>query len=312
MRSAREREVIPGQRAGEGEYDIGQSVDVLLTESPAQSLELAQAMKKRFGLLSTEGVISLTKGLVSAAEKVPKEKKDELSKLLCDDFRGELINRMKEEGSDLALVDTILALNALKDPDAGWTELGAKNHAERDWRFVSFEPQGDDQMHHREKKRFRNVKLPDELNRWHEPGFDDSKWKEGKAPVGKGVFKKGKVSFESSSEWGDGEFLLMRTTFDLKDADFDYYRISVLANQGFDIYLNGKKIHTYIWWKNDPHYRKIMLGEGEAKLFRKGTNHLAVRAGSDYVTGEQVGQIDVYFEGLREEDLLATAPDGNR
>ena len=97
---------------------------------------------------------------------------------------------------------------------------------------------------------------------------------------------------------------MMRSTFEVDKLDYDYYRISVLANQGFHIYLNGEKIHTYIWWKNDPYYRKIMLGPEHTKFLKKGTNHLAVYAGSDYVTGKHVGQIDVCLEGLRESDLL--------
>jgi hypothetical protein len=63
---------------------------------------------------------------------------------------------------------------------------------------------------------------------------------------------------------------LMRTTFNLEKKDFDLYRISVLASQGFHIYLNGHKIHTYVWWKNMPHYRLIGLGENEIKHLKVG------------------------------------------
>jgi hypothetical protein len=97
----------------------------------------------------------------------------------------------------------------------------------------------------------------------------------------------------------------MRSTFEVDALDYDYYRISVLAKQGFRIYLNGRQIHTYIWWKDDPYYRKIMLGpQHSSKLLKTGTNHLAVVAGSDYVTGAHVGQVDVFLEGLRKNDLL--------
>ena len=49
----------------------------------------------------------------------------------------------------------------------------------------------------------------------------------------------------NNSAWGTGEFLMMRTNFEVKDLDHDCYRISILANQGYHIYLNGQKIHTF-------------------------------------------------------------------
>ncbi len=304
MRSAGERRIIPGQRAGEGEFDVGRSSEVILKEAPARALELAKILKSRFGELSTSRLTASANGLKDSIEKVPTDHRDALKELLHSDYRKELIKRLKEDRGNLGLVDTVLGLTALEDPDAGWQPLGEKGFAERVWHFAAYEPVGDDVQHRREKKRFRDLSLPRDLSGWSEPEFDDSKWQSGKAPIGKGGFKKGKVSFESKSEWGEGEFLLARASFELGELDHDFYRISVLANQGFDIYLNGKKIHRYIWWKNDPHYRKIMLGDEHIKYLRKGTNHLAVMAGSDYVTGEHVGQIDVYLEGLRESDLL--------
>ncbi len=80
---------------------------------------------------------------------------------------------------------------------------------------------------------------------------------------------------KNNSEWGNGEFLLMRTTFELDAIDCESYRLSILARQGFDVYLNGHKIHTYIWWKNEPYYRAIMLTENETKYLKKGVNVLA-------------------------------------
>jgi hypothetical protein len=62
-------------------------------------------------------------------------------------------------------------------------------------------------MHKREKKRFRDIKLPKNLANWYKVDFDDSKWETGKAPIGKGEFKQRGVSFENKSEWGEGEFL---------------------------------------------------------------------------------------------------------
>ena len=52
------------------------------------------------------------------------------------------------------------------------------------------------------------------------------------------------------------------------------------------------------------------MGAGQMALLKKGTNHIAILAGSDrFINGIHVGQIDVYLEGLRKQDLLGT---GNR
>ena len=86
-------------------------------------------------------------------------------------------------------------------------------------------------------------------------------WRRGRAPIGVGACKgRGGVSFENPSDWGKGEFLVMRTTFEVDSLDCDSYRLSILAKQGFNVYLNGHKIHTYIWWKDAPFYRSIPLG----------------------------------------------------
>ena len=97
----------------------------------------------------------------------------------------------------------------------------------------------------------------------------------------------------------------MRTTFELDALDYDFYRIKVLANQGFHIYLNGHRIESYGWWKDDPHYRAINLSPNGVKRLKKGPNLLAVYANTAYPKGVEVAQIDVYLEGLRRAELLA-------
>ena len=103
---------------------------------------------------------------------------------------------------------------------------------------------------------------------------------------------------------------MMRTTFNLDKKDYDLYRISVLASQGFHIYLNGHKIHTYVWWKNMPHYRLITLGENEIKHLKEGKNVLAVYTNTEYPHAMKKrdktlerAQIDCSLEGLRVKDL---------
>ena len=198
----------------------------------------------------------------------------------------------------------------IETPEAsgpGWEPIGSPAPADRVWRFMSFDPEKEsDRLPKNEKKRFRNVTLPAGLEKWHTPGFDDSKWSSGVAPIGKGVWKhrtigKGTVKFKS--DWGAGEFLLMRTTFNVDKLDYESCRLSILARQGFNVYLNGHKIHTYIWWKDEPYYRTIVLEPQHVKHLKKGVNVLAAYANVEYDrrTKEPHASIDLMIEGIAKE-----------
>ena len=203
-------------------------------------------------------------------------------------------------------MDTIIDLTKLRNPAAGWKPLGKVPPAERTWRFLSFDPLvEEDRMHPREKRRFRDIQLPDQLKGWYAPDYDDSQWNQGGAPVGVGDFRRGSVSFRNKSDWGQGEFLVMRTTFDVEALDCDSYRLSILARQGFRVFLNGHEIHTYVWWKDMPHYRPIVLGAGEIKHLKTGTNVLAAYGNVEYDNKTQApcGQLDLCIEGLKKSDL---------
>ena len=147
--------------------------------------------------------------------------------------------------------------------DNYWKPVGKPLPEERTWRFATINPTAKkDTLEKYESRRFRDITLPAGMDNWHMPDFDDSKWTEGKAPIGKGVWKHSGITLNKfPSTWGDGEFLLMRTTFDVEELNCDSYRLAVLARQGFHVYLNGQKIHTYIWWQDKPQYGSIVLGK---------------------------------------------------
>jgi hypothetical protein len=226
---------------------------------------------------------------------------------LFDIYRPELIRRMESEtGEKQALTDTIIDLTRLRNPSAGWKPLGKVPPAERVWRFVSFDPKTEqDRLHPREKRRFRDIELPENLKDWHKPEYDDSPWNQGRAPIGIGDFKQGGVSFANQSDWGKGEFMVMRTTFEVDALDCDAYRLNILARQGFRVFLNGQEIHTYVWWKDMPHYRPIDLTPNQVKLIKTGTNVLAAYANVEYAQNSQApsGQMDFHIEGLKMSDL---------
>jgi hypothetical protein len=186
----------------------------------------------------------------------------------------------------------------------GWQPIGTPEPEQRTWRYLSFDVQREtDQLVKSETRRFRNVTLPAGMENWYTPAFDDSAWNGGRAPIGSGTWKHRRTTVTNASDWGDGEFLLMRTSFELDAIDCESYRLSILARQGFDVYLNGHKIHTYIWWKNEPYYRAIMLTENETKHLKRGVNVLAAFANVHYdrQTAEPYASIDLFIEGLTRE-----------
>jgi hypothetical protein len=143
------------------------------------------------------------------------------------------------------------------------------------------------------------------MEQWYMPDFDDSQWMKGKAPIGKGVWKHGGVTLEKyPSAWGESEFLLMRTTFEVNELNYVAYRIAILARQGFNVYLNGHRIHTYIWWKDEPYYRAMVLGNEETQHLKKGTNVLAAYANDQYGKNstEHYAAMDLWLEGITQPD----------
>jgi alpha-galactosidase len=187
-----------------------------------------------------------------------------------------------------------------------WKPVGKPLPEERTWRFMTINPtEKKDKLEKYDDRRFRDITLPAGMENWFMPEFDDSKWTAGKAPIGKGVWDHSGIKLDKfDSKWGSGEFLLMRTTFEVEYLNFDSYRIANLARQGFHVYLNGHKIHTYIWWQDKPQYGSIVLDQEQIKHLKKGKNVLAVYANDQYSpdSPEQYAAIDMRIEGITKAD----------
>jgi len=193
--------------------------------------------------------------------------------------------------------------------DSYWKPLGKTLPEEQIWRFATVDAtETKDKLEKYEDRRFRDITLPAGMENWQMPDFDDSTWTSGKAPIGKGVWDYsghgGAKLDKFPSIWGKGEFLLMRTTFEVENLNFDSYRIAVLARQGFRVYLNGQEIHTYIWWQDKPQYGSIVLTEEQIKHLKKGKNVLAVYANDQYdlESPEHYAANDVRIEGISKAD----------
>ena len=187
-----------------------------------------------------------------------------------------------------------------------WKPVGKPLPEERVWRFATIDAtEKKDKLENFTDRRFRDITMPAGMENWFMPDFDDSNWTSGKAPIGKGVWDHSGIKWDKfPSTWGKGEFLLMRTTFEVENLNFESYRIANLARQGFHVYLNGQKIHTYIWWQDKPVYGSIVLEEEQIKHLKKGKNVLAVYANDQYVleSPEHYAAIDMRIEGITKAD----------
>ncbi len=197
-------------------------------------------------------------------------------------------------------------LDTQRSWDKFWRPIGKPDPEERIWRFMTIDAtETMDRLEEFTDRRFRDITLRDGMEKWYLPDFDDSHWTAGKAPIGKGSWKHSGITLDSfPSAWGKEEFLLMRSTFEVESLDYHSYRIAILARQGFHVYLNGHKIHTYIWWKDQPQYRSIVLDKEQSQYLRQGKNVLAIYANDQYSPDFPVhyAALDAWIEGITKAD----------
>ena len=342
QRAAIESRILPDvgkyRRSAEGLVSVAEIIRAFVKQAPEAAADLAQALAAsgRLEELDTRRLMEIVAtadkedqyrpvGFYPALDARPAPQKARLAEILFTVFRPLLIRRFANlDGKENAqMLDLLSDLSRLKNPNAGWQPVGSPPPQDRIYRYVAFDPLNlQDRLEPQTgpMRRFRAVALPRGMENWYLPAFDDRKWKSGRGPIGVGVFRAYRHGhrewtptpervFENRSDWGEGEFLLARTSFDVSDLDYDYYRLRVLAAQGYDIYLNGRKIHRFDDFENVPQYRKILLSEKEAQGLKNGVNTLAVFCNAQYEkdkkTGgyQRIGQMDVYIEGLKKKDI---------
>jgi hypothetical protein len=315
-------EVKNGVHSAEGAHNIMETLKICLRNDPNLAVGLANALKPRFNEVKTNDLVGIvaapsanpageTFGFFTLLEKLDSKQRKELTNILFTVYRPEIAKRLRsnkdyEEDHKPGIVRTLIDLARLRNPSAGWKPISKVSSSELVWRFKSFDPIVEkDQVPTREKTRHRDIQLTDDMKDWFKPDYDDSKWSSGRAPIGTGVYKQGDASFPNQSDWGKGEFIVARTTFEVDALDYDSYRLSLLNPQGFKVYLNGHPIVSYGWWQTKPHYAPWALGPGEVAHLKKGTNVIAIYTNLEYdgTTKLPFGQVDCYFEGLKHSDL---------
>jgi hypothetical protein len=313
-------EIKSGDRAAEGAHNLMQTLKICLQSDPTLAVALATALQPRFSQLKTGDLVSIVAspganpagqpfGFFTLLEKLDSKQRKEFEDILFTVYRPEIARRLKakdyaEEAHRPGIVSTLIDLAKLRNPAAGWKPIGKVPSSELVWRFKSFDAIAEkDQLPTRERRRFRDFTIPDDLKGWFKPEYDDSKWTSGRAPIGTGAYKSGNACFTNQSDWGKGEFIVMRTTFETDALNFDSYRVCILCPQGFRIYLNGHEIASYGWWQDKPHYAP--WASVSPKHLKIGTNTIAVYSNVEYNQETKIpfGQVDCMIEGLKLKDL---------
>jgi hypothetical protein len=322
---AKNKPIGEGWRGAIDGYNMAMLITDCLNRSPDTALPIARAVLKQVGKLKRQQLIRLLAtpnsfhrwtGFYTVLDTLPAGEREALIEVLYAGFLPELHEHLADtsKGADVQLLNAAVDLRNLKST-CQWRPVGSPAPSERVWRYTTFGPlrTEDERDPYDWKTHFRRhkIQLPDGLDNWFMSDFDDSAWQRGRAPIGKGVFNirgkpfKGKV-YENASTWGDGEFILMRSGFDV-DAEYDFYSINILDTQGYEIYLNGELLRKYIWYTKTPEYTRIVLDKEQIALLEKGRNVLAVYTNTEHlVGGGQFGQVDIAIEGLRKADLGMT------
>ncbi|MBL7132955.1 MAG: hypothetical protein ISS78_02550 [Phycisphaerae bacterium] len=124
---------------------------------------------------------------------------------------------------------------------------------------------------------------------WQEAKFDDSAWKQTKAPL----LKPGRNETGPDRQW-DKQFLLMRRTFDVKDTGFDSLRIKGKIHDPVDIYLNGRHVARVLQERRKSQsYIDFDISSAGLPVLTKGRNVLTVKATRDG------GCIDIGLLGVK-------------
>ena len=135
--AVRTSEIKTGIRSPEGAYNVFEVAKACLQDDPTTAVAVAQMIQQRFNQFATGSLIQLVAtpnsnrdgrpyGLYTTLDQQSPQQREELTDILFNAYRQELINRMIAEkaSENQPLVDTIIDLTKLRKPVAGWQPLG--------------------------------------------------------------------------------------------------------------------------------------------------------------------------------------------
>lgn len=315
LKAAENTTILPDKdgnlRSIEGRFNVYLTLEAAALQAPeSEAIRVARAVVANFDAVSTPDLVNLvatpnhnpekgkSPGIHPALARLPDNVSVELKKLLENEFLNEFKQRVKDDRVNASLLDTVADLARMAAPGNGWQPIDTTPPSDRVWRFTPFDLPDNTISGRTAGGLAYDPKLPSIYQDWQSPDYDDKAWSRGPAPIGSGLFKwkNSPTVFENRSQWGEGEFLLARADFKRDDRDFAAYRLRILAPRAYQVFLNGKLLHQYVWYKDTPQYAPIIFDEKQMKLLKTGTNTLAIYLNRTGHRGP--AQMDALIEGL--------------
>jgi len=244
--------------------------------------------------------------IINAGEQLDGEARKEIGNVLRTYYRAAVIGDDPDDlrerihaGREIDTMNKLLQIDQMAGLPVGWQLLGNDEAGQQKWWMTSFQPQ--DPLPHNVMSRYRDIDLPESLQGWYKIDYDpaDNGWIKKNQEFG----DRAPMRYVQSDRWsGDilpdaGEVLLVRKTFDLEDMDDVMYRVIAFTRQGFEVYLNGRRIEEVRGRSRTWQPRITNFTASMREHLREGTNVLAARSFLQYFRGKE-GNITIYIEAL--------------
>jgi len=284
------------------------TIGVILELDPSLAPAMAELSAARLtDLLPRERATHIEK-LIAAATKLDEPARKQVGEFLTRHFRSSVYQENAEVLSPsykgevktyIIPLNTILQIDTLRDPSAGWKLLDAKSEAT--WQVATFDPA--EKLDPEVMERFRPVALPKPFENWFAPDFiaAPEQW----TAVSATHSTAAPVEYRNQPFWKsnpkqNGEVILMRKTVQIDDLDQALFRLVAFTRQAYRIYINGQLVYeTNTRSKN--WFPRIEYGDARSKLrkaLKPGSNVIAATSFRQYFKGPD-GDIEVYLEGLK-------------
>lgn len=306
----------PKQTWEEGSMDLSAIPSVALAGTIGAILELDPSLAPAMAELSASRLADLLprergrhiETLIAAAAKLDEPARKKVGDVLTRHFRSSVYQENAEVLSPsykgevktyIIPLNTILQIDTLRDPSAGWKLIDPKSEAT--WQVATFDPV--EKLDPEVMERFRPVTLPKSFENWFAPDYTAApdQWMTVSASHSTAAPAEYRNQpFWKSNTKQNGEVILLRKTVQIDDLDQVLFRLVAYSRQAYRIYINGQLVYeTNSRSKN--WFPRIEYGDATSKLrkaLKPGTNVIAATSFRQYFKGPE-GDIEVYLEGLK-------------
>jgi len=285
------------------------TIGTILTLDPALAPAMAELSAARLADLKPRERGAHIDALIAAAEKLDAPARKQVGDILTRHFRSSIYQENAEvlspgyKGGVTQLItplNTILQIDRLSDPSAGWKLLDPKS--ESTWQVATFEPA--EKLEPEVMERTRPVTMPKHFENWFAPDYATAPdhWSAvSTTPSNTAPADYRNQPFWKSNPKQNGEVILMRKTIQLEDLDQTLFRLVAYTRQGYRIYVNGQLI-AESKGRSKNWFPRIEYGDASSKLrkaLKPGANVIAATSFRQYFKGPD-GDLEVYLEALKQ------------